>query len=140
MFNKEKGFTLIELLVVIAIIGILAAIVIISINPGEQQKKAKDSSIKANLNSMRTQAVLEFQNSGTYASVCASTSTPGRAFAAASDNSSAANCYTSTTGDSFAAQAQLNESTTQYFCVDNAGFAGVVDGSSISSSDFKCGN
>jgi len=39
---KIKGFTLIELLVVIAIIGILAAAVLVGINPAEQAKRGRD--------------------------------------------------------------------------------------------------
>jgi len=41
--REEKAFTLIELLIVIAIIAILAAAVIISVNPGELLAKARDA-------------------------------------------------------------------------------------------------
>jgi len=39
----QKGFTLIELLIVIAIIGLLAAVVLIAINPAEMMKRGRDS-------------------------------------------------------------------------------------------------
>ncbi len=51
--NPKKGFTLIELLIVIGIITILAAAVIIAINPGEQFSQARDSTRKSHLNSLR---------------------------------------------------------------------------------------
>lgn len=41
--KKEKGFTLIELLVVIAIVAILAAVVIITLNPAELLKQSRDA-------------------------------------------------------------------------------------------------
>lgn len=39
------GFTLVELLVVIAIIGILAAVLLVGINPLEQTRKARDAGL-----------------------------------------------------------------------------------------------
>ena len=54
--QKQKGFTIIELIVVIAIIAVLASIVMV--NVVAYINKAKDSSIKANLNTIRTNAVV----------------------------------------------------------------------------------
>jgi len=59
--KKGRGFTLIELLVVIGIIGILAAIVIIAINPGRQFSQARNAQrwndVNAMLNSIHQYAV-----------------------------------------------------------------------------------
>jgi len=59
--KKGRGFTLIELLVVIGIIGILAAIVIIAINPGRQFAQARNAQrwndVNAILNAIHQYAV-----------------------------------------------------------------------------------
>lgn len=55
----KKGFTLIELLVVIGIIGILAAIVVIAVNPGRQFAQARDTQRRSDLLGI-TNAIYQF--------------------------------------------------------------------------------
>lgn len=47
--KHSRGFTLIELLVVIGIIGILAAIVLVAVNPGRQFANARDTQRRSDL-------------------------------------------------------------------------------------------
>jgi len=51
--RTNKGFTLIELLVVIAIIGVLAAVVLLAINPAELLRKSRDSTRLQDLATLR---------------------------------------------------------------------------------------
>ena len=67
--NFKKGFTLIELLVVVAIIGILASVVLASLNTA--RAKGADAAVKANLANMRAQAELFYDIGSTYTGVCA---------------------------------------------------------------------
>lgn len=62
---QRKGFTLIELLVVIGIIGILAAVVLVAVNPGRQFASARDTQRRADLYSI-TNAVYQYatENNG----------------------------------------------------------------------------
>ncbi len=66
--KKSKAFTLIELLVVIAIIGILAGVVIASLNSARTSGRV--AAIKSNLKNLQNQAQLYHLDNGTFAGLC----------------------------------------------------------------------
>ena len=70
--NMKKGFTLIELLVVIAIIGVLAAIVMVSMSGATD--KAKDARMQGDLSQVKSLAELINVDENSYASTCNTTS------------------------------------------------------------------
>lgn len=61
---RQKGFTLIELLVVISIIGLLASVVLVSLNGA--RKKARDIARKSTLRQIASALELYFSNYNTY--------------------------------------------------------------------------
>lgn len=68
--KQKKGFTLLEILLVIAAIGILAAIVLIAINPNKQIEAARTAQRRSDINSI-AKAVQQFiiDNGGSYPGV-----------------------------------------------------------------------
>lgn len=133
---NRKGFTLIELLVVIAIIGILASVVLASLNSA--RTSGSDAAVASNLANARAEAELFYDsNTRSYEGVCntSGTNTIGDNVTAAANASGASYAYDSGTNDSGVPSAtsaachdskdnwvaQAPVSADKYHCVDWTG-------------------
>jgi prepilin-type N-terminal cleavage/methylation domain-containing protein len=157
--RAKRGFTLIELLVVVAIIGVLATIVLASLNSA--RGKAKDAAIKQSLSQFQKQAELQYLDTGNYNTICDAGTISGNIFAdaygrgtadgtilnlcldengryygippiALSSNTSAAGIDPN--GSAWAATISL--STGDWFCVDSLGNSKIDLNRQISTSPF----
>ncbi len=123
--KNNKGFTLIELLVVIAIIGILASVVLASLNTA--RAKGADAAIKANLANTRAQAEILYDTASNYNEVCGANSATQNttiiAAIAAADSASGgtAVCGKPGSGDAGAWAISSPLKTSGYWCVDSSG-------------------
>jgi prepilin-type N-terminal cleavage/methylation domain-containing protein len=63
--NKQKGFTLIELLVVIAIVAVLAVVVILTLNPAELIRQARDSNRISDMATLKSAIALYLADNST---------------------------------------------------------------------------
>lgn len=95
LLKATHGFTLIELLIVIAIMGILAAAVLIAINPTKRTNQAKDSNVQSDVASIASgaQAYYTTPGLGTYPVDAAALVTNGDLKSVPSDPSGTAYTY-----------------------------------------------
>jgi prepilin-type N-terminal cleavage/methylation domain-containing protein len=148
----QKGFTLIELLVVIAIIGILSSVVLASLNTA--RGKGSDAAAKEDLNNIRAQAELQYdQDLQIYSNVCtnanvvqaikAASSAEGGSWTAVAGNSNSATgagCVSSNTAWIAwitLAKGALSPNT---FCVDSTGVSFIKTTLPGTSAPTTCGS
>mgnify|MGYP001588330793 CR=1 FL=1 len=121
MKNLKKGFTLIELLVVVAIIGILASVVLASLNSA--RTKGADAAVKANLANLRAQAEIFYDDvaggNSTYTGLCANPTFAAGVAAAGSAGGGSQSCTAD--NNEWAVSAKLKTDTTKFWCVDYKG-------------------
>ena len=142
--NLKKGFTLIELLVVVAIIGILASVVLASLNTA--RAKGADAAIKANLANIRAQAEVVYDSLspnqyGTVANDSSCTAPTDESLFATSqpdttviNNAITAALLTSgvtgfcgSTTSAWVVSVPLKTDATKYWCVDSTGVSAQKD-------------
>lgn len=135
-----RGFTLIELLVVIAIIGILASVVLASLNTA--RAKGQDAKVQSEVSNIRVQAELEYGRGNCYgdgAGACAAGAVAPGACAATVDTIFAepkvaalitsasvagggfAACSSSANQVAYAIVVNMRSSGTAGWCIDSTG-------------------
>lgn len=139
MFDNDKnykkyGFTLVELLVVVAIIGVLASVVLASLNTA--RNKGKIAAIKSNLKNMIPQAELVYTSN--YSGIC--TGSLAGILTAIDNGGGKSGCYVHSYDYSrWGASAKLNSDPTKNYTVDQNGVS-TWDTADLTSANLPGGN
>ncbi|OGJ00117.1 hypothetical protein A3I90_01220 [Candidatus Nomurabacteria bacterium RIFCSPLOWO2_02_FULL_41_9] len=148
--SLKSGFTLIELLVVVAIIGILASVVLSSLNTA--RAKGADAAIKANLANIRAQAAIIFEdNNQTYAGLCTDAVVSNQTTAAATalggtvDNdlstaglATTVNCHVAADDLTWAVSSGTKVTPADAWCVDSTGASKAILGGFLAADATVC--